>query len=120
MTATASARPRWVGGLTVVFFAVLAYFGWRYAHTIDWQNVQQALTATPAPALLAAGVMTAISHAIYSSFDLLGRAYTRHRLRAVQVLGITFISYAFNLTLGSLLGASRCACGCTHGWGCRP
>lgn len=104
MTATASARPRWVGGLTVVFFAVLAYFGWRYAHTIDWQNVQQALTATPAPALLAAGVMTAISHAIYSSFDLLGRAYTRHRLRAVQVLGITFISYAFNLTLGSLLG----------------
>lgn len=104
MTAAASTLSRWVSGLTLAFFAVLIYLAWRYAHTIAWQDVQQALADTPAPALLAAGVMTAISHAIYSCFDLLGRAYTRHRLRAVQVLGITFISYAFNLTLGSLVG----------------
>ncbi len=104
MTASASARPRWVGGLTLVFFAVLVYLAWRYARTIDWQDVREALAATPAPALLAAGVMAAISHAIYCCFDLLGRAYTGHRLRAMQVLGITFISYAFNLTLGSLVG----------------
>lgn len=104
MTAAAAARPWWVGGLTGVFFCVLAYFGWRYAHTIAWQDVQQALTATPAPALFAAGAMAALSHAIYSSFDLLGRAYTGHPLRAAQVVGITFISFAFNLTLGSLVG----------------
>ena len=48
--------------------------------------------------------MAATGHALDRCFDLLGRAYTRHRLRAVQVLGITFISYAFNLTLGSLVG----------------
>jgi uncharacterized membrane protein YbhN (UPF0104 family) len=93
-----------VSGLTLAFFAVLIYLAWRYARTIAWQDVQQALADTPTPALLAASVMAAISHAIYSCFDLLGRAYTRHRLRAVQVLGITFISYAFNLTLGSLVG----------------
>jgi len=104
MTAAASTRSRWVSGLTLAFFAVLIYLAWRYARTIAWQDVQQALADTPTPALLAAGVMAAISHAIYSCFDLLGRAYTRHRLRAVQVLGITFISYAFNLTLGSLVG----------------
>jgi uncharacterized membrane protein YbhN (UPF0104 family) len=104
MTAAASARPRWVSGLTGVFFTVLVYLAWRYARTINWQDVREALAATPAPALLAAGVMAAISHAIYCCFDLLGRAYTGHRLRAVQVLGITFISYAFNLTLGSLVG----------------
>jgi uncharacterized membrane protein YbhN (UPF0104 family) len=104
MTAAAAARPWWVAGLAGVFFCVLAYFGWRYARTIAWQDVREALAATPAPTLVAAGVMAAMSHAIYSSFDLLGRAYTGHRLRAVQVLGITFISYAFNLTLGALVG----------------
>jgi uncharacterized membrane protein YbhN (UPF0104 family) len=93
-----------VGALTLVFFTGLAYVTWRYARTIAWQDVRQALAATPAPALIAAGVMAAISHAIYSCFDLLGRAYTGHSLRAVQVLGITFISYAFNLTLGSWVG----------------
>lgn len=104
MTAAASARPRWVGGLTLVFFTVLIYLAWRYARTIAWQEVREALAATPATALLAAGVMAAISHAMYGGFDLLGRAYTGHRLRTMQVLGITFISYAFNLTLGSLVG----------------
>jgi uncharacterized membrane protein YbhN (UPF0104 family) len=102
--AAAAARPWWVGGLTLAFFSMLAYFAWRYAHTIAWQDVQQTLAATPAPTLVAASVMAAISHAIYSSFDLLGRAYTGHRLRAAQVMGITFISYAFSLTLGALVG----------------
>ena len=105
MTAAAAAtRPWWVGGLTLAFFSVLAYFGWRYAHTLAWHDVWQALGATPAPTLVAASVMATISHAIYSSFDLLGRAYTGHRLRAAQVMGITFISYAFSLTLGALVG----------------
>ncbi len=104
MIAAVMARPGWVSGLTLVFFTVLAYFAWRYAHTLAWQDVWRALGATPAPVLVAASVMAAISHAIYSSFDLLGRAYTRHRLHTAQVMGITFISYAFNLTLGSLVG----------------
>lgn len=86
--AAAAARPWWVGGLTLAFFSVLAYFAWRYAHTIAWQDVQQTLAATPAPTLVAASVMAAISHAIYSSFDLLGRAYTGHRLRAALVGGV--------------------------------
>ncbi len=104
MIAAVMARPGWVSALTLVFFSALAYFAWRYAHTLAWQDVWQALAATPTPALVAASGMAALSHAIYSSFDLLGRAYTGHRLRTMQVLGITFISYAFNLTLGALVG----------------
>jgi hypothetical protein len=37
--AAAAARPWWVGGLTLAFFSVLAYFAWRYAHTLAWHDV---------------------------------------------------------------------------------
>jgi glycosyltransferase 2 family protein len=104
MTPLAAARPWLVSALSLAFFAVLVYFGWRYARTIAWPQVLRALTATPWPTLAAAGALAALSHAIYSSFDLLGRAYTGHRLRTAPVLCITFISYAFNLNLGSLVG----------------
>ncbi len=104
MSALAAARPWLVSALTLAFFAVLAYFVWRYARTIAWQEVLRALANMPWPALLAATGLAAASHLIYSSFDLLGRAYTGHRLRAAQVMCITFISYAFNLNLGSLVG----------------
>ncbi len=98
------ARTWLLRGLTLAFFAALAVFGVRYARTIQWQDVGQALAATPAHVLAAAVALAAASHLTYSSFDLLGRAYTGHRLRVVQVLRVTFTSYAFNLNLGSLVG----------------
>ncbi len=98
------ARTWLLRGLTLAFFAALAVFGVRYARTIQWQDVGQALAATPAHVLAAAVALAAASHLTYSSFDLLGRAYTGHRLRVAQVLRVTFTSYAFNLNLGSLVG----------------
>ncbi len=91
-------------GLALAFFATLAFFGVRHARTIEWQEVGQALAATPLPVLLVATALSAASHLTYSSFDLLGRAYTGHALRVGQVLRVTFTSYAFNLNLGSLVG----------------
>ena len=64
----------------------------------------QAVREIPLPALLAALLLAACSYAIYSTYDLLGRHMTRHRLGTGTVMGITFISYAFNLNLGSLVG----------------
>ncbi|MEY2619876.1 MAG: hypothetical protein RL522_2878 [Pseudomonadota bacterium] len=90
--------------LAVAFFAALAYFGWRYARHVAWYEVWRALAATPTSTLLAAAALSAASHAMYSSFDLLGRAYTGHHLGTGAVMRITFISYAFNLNLGSLVG----------------
>jgi len=100
----AATRPWLVRALTLAFVALLIFLGVRYAHTIVWQDVAHALADTPAPTLIAASALAATSHAIYSSFDLIGRAYTGHRLRAAQVLRTTFTSYAFNLNLGSLVG----------------
>ncbi len=90
--------------LTLAFFAAVAAFGVRYALTVDWPGVGRAITAMPPSVLLQAAALAAASHALYSCFDLLGRHYTRHRLPVRQVMAVNFISYAFNLNMGSLVG----------------
>ncbi|MDP9601642.1 UNVERIFIED_ORG: uncharacterized membrane protein YbhN (UPF0104 family) [Variovorax paradoxus] len=86
------------------FFALIAWLLVRQARTIEWEDVLDAIRALPATALLAAAALAACSFALYSTYDLLGRHLTRHRLGTGTVMGVTFISYAFNLNLGSLVG----------------
>lgn len=86
------------------FFALIAWLLVTQARTIDWDEVLDAIRALPAATLLAAGALVACSFALYSTYDLLGRHVTRHRLGTGTVMGVTFISYAFNLNLGSLVG----------------
>lgn len=86
------------------FFGLVAWLLIHQARGIDWSEVGDAITALPLPALLAAGALAACSFALYSTYDLLGRHLTRHRLGTGTVMGVTFISYAFNLNLGSLVG----------------
>jgi hypothetical protein len=86
------------------FFALIAWLLVRQARTVDWDEVLDAIRALPATTLLAAGALVACSFALYSTYDLLGRHLTRHRLGTGTVMGVTFISYAFNLNLGSLVG----------------
>lgn len=86
------------------FFALIAWLLVRQARTIEWEDVLDAIRALPATALLAAAALAACSFTLYSTYDLLGRHLTRHRLGTGTVMGVTFISYAFNLNLGSLVG----------------
>jgi uncharacterized membrane protein YbhN (UPF0104 family) len=71
---------------------------------VDWDDVWSSVKDTPRPALMMAIGLAAASHLLYSCFDLLGRRYTGHDLRTRTVMMINFISYAFNLTIGSLVG----------------
>ena len=86
------------------FFALVAALLVGQARAIDWQEVAEAIGALPAATLLGAGALAACSFALYSTYDLLGRRVTGHRLGTGTVMGVTFISYAFNLNLGSLVG----------------
>ena len=96
---------RWLlRALVLGFFAWVAWFGVRHALAVDWPGVGRAITGTPLPVLLQAAALAAASHALYSCFDLLGRHYTGHGLPVRQVMAVNFISYAFNLNLGSLVG----------------
>jgi uncharacterized membrane protein YbhN (UPF0104 family) len=86
------------------FFALIAWLLVTQARTIDWAEVLDAIRALPATTLLSAGALVVCSFALYSTYDLLGRHLTKHPLGAGTVMGVTFISYAFNLNLGSLVG----------------
>ena len=100
-------RPWWPWTrrlLTLTFFTAVAWLLYRYGRNVDWEDVLASLKETPGPVLTTAIALAAASHLLYSCFDLLGRHYTGHGLRTPIVMLVNFISYAFNLTLGSMVG----------------
>ena len=94
-------RSRWLSALFAV--AVVALLAWA-AHKVDWDEVGGALRQLPASVLAAGAALCALSHLIYSGYDLIGKQWAHHAVPVRRVMLITFISYAFNLNLGSLVG----------------
>lgn len=74
------------------------------ARSIEWAEVATALENYPLTATWGAVLLAAASFTLYSCFDLLGRRYTGHTLGTRTVMSTTFVSYVFNLNLGSLVG----------------
>ncbi|MDQ3271880.1 MAG: lysylphosphatidylglycerol synthase domain-containing protein [Pseudomonadota bacterium] len=102
-----TSKPLWPWlkrAATVVFFALVAWLLIGQGRAIDWPEVFATLRAYPTALLLGAVALSALSFCLYSCFDLLGRHYTGHTLRTSTVMLVTFISYVFNLNLGSLVG----------------
>jgi uncharacterized membrane protein YbhN (UPF0104 family) len=102
-----SRRPWWPWlkrVLTIVFFALVVYLLVSNAREIEWAQVGQALRKRPLASLLPAALVAALSYAVYSCYDLLSRRYTGHQVPTLRVVCTTFVSYAFNLNLGSLVG----------------
>lgn len=103
------ARIDWVKfgkWLTVVLLLAAAFMIVAYARNIDWPAVGRALRSYSVQELAVAGGLTLGSFALYSTFDLFGRHYTGYSLPTRRVMLVTAISYAFNLTLGSIVGAA--------------
>lgn len=90
--------------LTLAFFALVAWLLVSQARSIDWDKVGTALVDYPVTVIGGAVLLAVASYVLYSCFDLLGRHYTGHKLGKLTVMTITFVSYAFNLNLGSLIG----------------
>ena len=91
-------------GATAAFFLLVAWLLVTQARAIEWGAVLMALANYPVSTLLGAAALALLSLLLYSTFDLLGRHYTGHTLAALTVMRVTFISYMFNLNLGSLVG----------------
>jgi glycosyltransferase 2 family protein len=101
------AKRRWAFGRRVLTGAFLLLVMWllvHHARAIEWQEVGDALKAMPAGVLAMAAAFAVASHLLYSCFDLLGKRYTGHDISSARVMAVTFVSYAFNLNLGSLIG----------------
>lgn len=100
-------RPWWPWAkraLGLAFLALVAVLLVKYARGVDWGEVRQSVLELPRHVLWQAGALCFASHLLYSCFDLVGRRYTGHALAAPQVMQVNFISYAFNLNFGSLIG----------------
>ncbi len=91
--------------LSGVYLALVAYLVFRLAQNLEWSEVMKSLKALPAATLLIAALLAVASHVVYSSFDLLGRHLTEHKISVGRTMLITFVSYTGNLNFGSLVGA---------------
>jgi glycosyltransferase 2 family protein len=90
--------------VTLLFFAGVGYLLYTQARDIEWDEVITAIKRRPATDLLLALAFAAGSYLLYSCFDLLGRHVTGHRLAVPKVMTVNFVSYAFNLNMGALVG----------------
>ncbi len=90
--------------LSWAFVALVCVLVVRHALKTDWRAVGDALRQASAADLVLAALLAGISHLLYTTFDLIGRHQTRHGLSVRQTLGVGFVSYAFNLNFGALIG----------------
>jgi glycosyltransferase 2 family protein len=90
--------------LTVGFLGLVTVLLVVQAREVEWSDVRESLGRYRGPMLLLAFALSAGSHALYGLFDQIGRVYTGHRLARLRVAMIAFVSYAFNLNMGSLIG----------------
>ncbi|WP_330983415.1 MULTISPECIES: YbhN family protein [Enterobacterales] len=100
-------HPRWRLAkkiLTWLFFIAVAVLLVVYARKVDWQEVWNVIRDYNRTALLSAVALVIFSYLIYGCYDLLGRAWCGHKLAKRQVMLVSFICYAFNLTLSTWVG----------------
>ena len=90
--------------VTAAFFTLVAWLLISQARSIEWHKVFSSLQGYPLTAAGGAAALALASFVLYSCFDLLGRRYTGHQLGTATVMTTTFVSYVFNLNLGSVVG----------------
>ncbi|WP_437608375.1 lysylphosphatidylglycerol synthase domain-containing protein [Erwinia sp. V71] len=100
-------HPRWKlikKGLTGLFFLAVIVLLVLYARKLDWEEVWQVIANYNRTTILAASALVVVSYLTYGVYDLIGRVYCGHKLAKRQVMLVSFICYAFNLTLSTWVG----------------
>lgn len=90
--------------LTLCLFIAMPVLLFILIKNLDWHEVMASLRAYQLWTLLLGVGIALLSYLVFSSYDLLGRAYTGHLLPRRQVLPIAFVCYAFNINLSSWIG----------------
>ena len=100
-------HPRWRLAkkiLTWLFFIAVIVLLVVYAKKVDWEEVWKVIRDYNRVALLSAVGLVVVSYLIYGCYALLARFYCGHKLAKRQVMLVSFICYAFNLTLSTWVG----------------
>jgi uncharacterized membrane protein YbhN (UPF0104 family) len=92
--------------LTLLFFGAVAGLLLRFGATVEWASVWRGVRDQAPASLLLAGALAVLSHGLVSSYDLVGRHVTGHGLTVARVWPLAWVSYAFNLNLGALVGGA--------------
>ncbi len=103
----AHSHPKWRKAkkiLTWLFFIAVIVLLVVYAQKVNWQEVWKVIRGYNRTALFSAVGLVIVSYLLYGCYDLLGRAYCGHKLAKRQVMLVSFICYAFNLTLSTWVG----------------
>nr|WP_318379700.1 YbhN family protein [uncultured Enterobacter sp.] len=103
----AKSHPKWRIAkkiLTWVFFIAMAVLLVVYARTVNWEDVWEVIRNYNRITLLIALGLVVVSYLLYGCYDLLARTYCGHKLAARQVMLVSFVCYAFNLTLSTWVG----------------
>lgn len=105
-----SAVPSWWPWLrrvlTLLFFGAVAGLLLRFGASVEWASVWRAMRDQAPASLLLAAALAVLSHGLVSSYDLVGRHVTGHGLPVPRVWSLAWVSYAFNLNLGALVGGA--------------
>ncbi|MEJ4043225.1 lysylphosphatidylglycerol synthase domain-containing protein [Erwinia sp. SLM-02] len=91
-------------GLTWLFFIAVIVLLTIYARKVNWGEVWDTIVNYNRTAVLASVALVVVSYLTYGVYDLIGRASCGHKLAKRQVMLVSFICYAFNLTLSTWVG----------------
>lgn len=90
--------------LTWLFFIAVIVLLVVYARQVNWADVWNVVVNYNRLAILGSVALVVVSYLTYGLYDLIGRAYCGHKLEKRQVMLVSFICYAFNLTLSTWVG----------------
>ncbi|MCW1874779.1 lysylphosphatidylglycerol synthase domain-containing protein [Erwinia sp. INIA-01] len=90
--------------MTWLFFIAVIVLLVIYARKVDWSEVLDTIVNYNRTAVLASVALVIVSYLTYGVYDLIGRASCGHKLEKRQVMLVSFICYAFNLTLSTWVG----------------
>ncbi len=90
--------------LTWLFFIAVIVLLVVYARQVNWADVWNVVINYNRLAILGSVALVIVSYLTYGLYDLIGRAYCGHKLEKRQVMLVSFICYAFNLTLSTWVG----------------
>lgn len=88
-------------GFIVLVLALLAH----HAREVEWREVGDTLNDYSLLTTLAGIVCALGTYLIYSSYDLFGRFYIKSRISKIRMMMIAFVSCAFTLNLGAMVGS---------------
>lgn len=101
-------RRRWQDAkraLTWLFLIAMAVLLFVLLRNTNWHEVWHAFDRYTHETLILGLAISILGYAVFSSFDLLSRFYIGHSLPIGRVYTVAFICNAFNLNLGSWVGA---------------